>query len=119
MFDNDHASEADADVPHSADVDGLSRYVVMASWDDCPNLDEDAKRELAGEYLPSQLEARRRGVPSLGAGTIYPVPESDAEAIKARGAWIPGVGDAAAINISDGQQFRLYGASGSYFLIRS
>ena len=107
-----------------------------------------------------QRDARTKGIPALGSGAIYPVPESDirvpdfaipkhwprgfaldtgwdwtaavwgvldreaqvfyvysvykrgqaepavhAAAIRSRGAWIPGVGDAAAINNNDGRQF--------------
>ena len=74
VFEND-ASETDERAAPS--VEGLSRHVVMAEWDDCPHLDDDAKRELASEYLPYQIEARRRGIPSLGSGAIYPIPESE------------------------------------------
>ena len=138
-----------------------SKCVIMASWDDAPNLTEAAKRELLASIPPFQRDARSKGIPQLGAGAIYPVPESDfvvddfaipehwpraygmdvgwnrtaapwgawdrqadivylyaehyrgqaeppihAEAIKARGVWIPGVSDPAARGRSqiDGQQ---------------
>lgn len=141
----------------------LSRYTVMASWDDCPHLDAEAKRELLAEYPPFQRDARSKGIPALGSGSIFPVPEgeircapfevpdhwprvwgldtdagagwtagvwiawdreanvgylydcfkrSHAEpavtiaAVKARGAWIPGVADAAglAVTLRDSEQ---------------
>jgi len=54
-----------------------SRYMVMCGWDDVPHLDEKTKREIL-EATPSHLrDARSKGLPSLGAGAIYPVPESD------------------------------------------
>ena len=138
-------------------AESLSRYTVMASWDDCPHLDEDAKRELLAEFPPFQREARSKGIPALGSGTIYPVPENEmrcapfevpdhwprcwgadtdagagwtaavwlawdresnvfyvydcfkrshqepavtVQAIKARGAWIPGVADAAGLAVT-------------------
>lgn len=137
------------------------KFVVMATWDDAPHLGEDEKKELWNSIPPFQRDARSKGVPQLGSGAIYPVPESDfvvddfkipdhwlraygmdvgwnrtavpwgaydkdtdtlylysehyrgqaepsihAEAIKARGAWIPGVIDPAARGRSqrDGHQ---------------
>jgi phage terminase large subunit-like protein len=127
------------------------RFVVIATWDDVPHLSETAKAELLASIPPHLRDARTKGVPQLGSGAIYPVPESDivvqpfewprhwklvygldvgwnrtaavwcaydsqqdiayltsehyrgqaeppihAEAIKARGTWIPGVIDPAA-----------------------
>ncbi len=54
-----------------------SRYLVQATWDDVPHLDEKTKRELEASMLPHQKDARTRGVPALGSGAIYPVAESD------------------------------------------
>lgn len=133
------------------ETEGASKYVVTATWDDAPHLDEETKKELWNSIPPFQRDARSKGVPQLGAGAIFPIPESDvfiddfpipdhwprffamdvgwnrtaagfyainrdtdtvykysehyrgqaepaihAEAIKARGAWIPGVCDPAA-----------------------
>lgn len=54
-----------------------SKFVVTATWDDAPHLDENAKQELWNSIPPFQRDARSKGVPQLGAGAIYPVPESD------------------------------------------
>lgn len=54
-----------------------SKLVVMATWDDAPHLDEKAKAELMAAIPPFQRDARSKGIPQLGAGAIYPVPESD------------------------------------------
>lgn len=138
-----------------------SSYLVTAGWDDIPHLDEDTKRQLLERTPPYLRDARSKGTPSLGAGAIYPIPESEitvpmmpipafwkrayaldvgwnrtaclwgaedpetgvcylyseyyagqqvpsvhAEAIKARGKWIPGVIDPAARGRSqkDGEQ---------------
>lgn len=54
-----------------------SKYVVMATWDDAPHLDEAAKKELWASIPPFQRDARSKGIPQLGSGAIYPVPESD------------------------------------------
>jgi len=138
-----------------------SKFVVMATWDDAPHLTKETKEELWASIPPFQRDARSKGVPQLGSGAIYPVPESDfvvpdfqipehfakaygldvgwnktaapwgaldresdilylysehyrgqaepsihAEAVKSRGAWIPGVVDPAARGRSqkDGKQ---------------
>lgn len=54
-----------------------SKFVVMATWDDVPHLNDDVKKELWDSIPPFQRDARSKGVPQLGAGAIYPVPESD------------------------------------------
>lgn len=54
-----------------------SKYTVFAGWDDVPHLDTDAKRELLASTPPHLRDARSKGIPSLGAGAIYPVPESE------------------------------------------
>jgi terminase large subunit-like protein len=55
----------------------MSKYVVMATWDDAPHLSEASKKELRDSIPPFQRDARSKGIPQLGAGAIYPVPESD------------------------------------------
>lgn len=54
-----------------------SKAVVMATWDDVPHLSESAKKKLWDSIPPFQRDARSKGIPQLGAGAIYPVPESD------------------------------------------
>ena len=128
-----------------------NKFVVSCEWSEVPHLDETAKKELWDSIPHYQRDARSKGIPQLGSGAIYPVPESEivipdfeipdhwlrayaldvgwnrtaaiwgaqdpetstvylfdehyrsqaepvihAEAIKARGAWIPGVIDPAA-----------------------
>jgi hypothetical protein len=147
-----------------------SKFFVQATWDDVPHLDAAAKQALLASIPPYQREARSKGVPQLGAGAIYQIPEEDivvkdfaipahypraygldvgwkktagvwgardnetgviylysehyagqqqpslhAEAIKARGAWVPGVIDPAAQGRSqaDGEQIiQLYRSCG-------
>lgn len=54
-----------------------SKYVVNASWDDVPHLSAATKAELLAAMPGHQRDARTRGLPLLGAGAIYPVPEED------------------------------------------
>ena len=55
----------------------MSKCVVLATWDDAPHLTQQVKDELWAALPPHEREARSRGIPSLGAGAIYPVPEED------------------------------------------
>jgi len=55
----------------------MSKAVIMAGWDDVPHLSEEDKAELIASYPPHERDARTKGIPSLGSGAIYPVPETD------------------------------------------
>ncbi|WP_315128099.1 terminase large subunit domain-containing protein [Comamonas antarctica] len=63
----------------SPDPEGkvIGRAVVQCGWDDVPHLTAEAKAKLLSRLMPHQRDARTKGVPALGAGAIYPVPESD------------------------------------------
>ena len=52
-------------------------YVEFVEWDDVPHLSAQAKAELLASIPPHLRDARSKGVPHLGAGAIYPVPEGD------------------------------------------
>jgi len=54
----------------------VSKYCIQVSWDDVPHLSEKDKAEIRETIPIHQLEARERGIPVLGSGVIYPVPES-------------------------------------------
>ncbi|WP_271270494.1 phage terminase large subunit family protein [Aliamphritea hakodatensis] len=55
----------------------MSRYVVQAGWDDVPHLSEQDKADMMKSLPPHQKDARSKGVPSLGAGAIYPIAEEE------------------------------------------
>lgn len=55
----------------------MSKAVVMATWDDVPHLTAEDRHNLLESIPPYQRDARSKGVPQLGAGAIYPVPETD------------------------------------------
>lgn len=55
----------------------MAKYVVTATWDDVPHLTEEVKTKLWESIPPFQRDARSKGVPQLGSGAIFPVPESD------------------------------------------
>jgi phage terminase large subunit-like protein len=58
-------------------IENATRFVVMASWDDVPHLSREQKDLLWNSIPPYQRDARSKGIPQLGSGAIYPVPESD------------------------------------------
>lgn len=64
-------------IPEAAKQVTGTKHVVTCTWDDVPHLDAKAKQELAASYPPYQRDARTKGIPQLGSGAIYPVPESD------------------------------------------
>lgn len=68
---------AEAKVPESRHGQDLEegRGFVMAGWDDVPHLDGAEKKRLLAECEPHLVEARSKGIPSIGSGAIYPVPE--------------------------------------------
>jgi len=55
----------------------MSRAVITAGWDDVPHLSQQQKDELLASLPPHQREARSKGVPTMGAGAIYPILEGD------------------------------------------
>lgn len=55
----------------------MSKLVIGATWDDVPHLTPEQKAELWGSIPPYQRDARSKGIPQLGSGAIFPVPESD------------------------------------------
>lgn len=54
----------------------ISKFIVHAGWDDVPHLDERTKEELLAGTAVHLRDARSKGLPSLGAGAIYPYEES-------------------------------------------
>lgn len=52
-----------------------SRYLVTCGWDDVPHLSADEKRRRLAGMRPHMRKARSQGIPTLGSGAIYPVPE--------------------------------------------
>ena len=53
------------------------KYYIQASWDDNPYLSQESKNQLRATLKQHELEARERGIPSIGSGLVYQVPESE------------------------------------------
>src|SRR5579884_257764 len=56
--------------PHS------DRAVVYAGLDDCTFYTEEEKQRILESYLPHERDARRKGLPILGTGAVFPIDES-------------------------------------------
>ncbi len=54
------------------------KFVVGETWNsDLPHLPQEEKDRLKASYAPWELSARMQGIPTLGAGAVYPVAEED------------------------------------------
>lgn len=51
------------------------QFMVTASWDDAPHLDEAVKEQLLSVYSPAERAMRVSGQPSIGTGVVFPVLE--------------------------------------------
>jgi phage terminase large subunit-like protein len=54
-----------------------SKFVIGCGWNDVPHLTDRDKEDLLKSIPLFQRDARSKGLPQLGAGAIYPVPESE------------------------------------------
>lgn len=54
-----------------------NKYLVMCNWDQANHLTTQAKEELWASIPPFQRDARSKGIPTLGAGVIYPFGEDE------------------------------------------
>lgn len=52
------------------------RAFVMMTIDDAPHISSEMRDAIVASYLPHEREARVRGIPMLGSGRVFPVPES-------------------------------------------
>lgn len=57
-----------------------NRVVINMTLDDVPewgHLTKKQKEEIESSYLPHERDARARGLPLLGSGAVFPLPEAD------------------------------------------
>lgn len=55
----------------------MSKACVFVEWEDVPHLPKDLKEAILASIPAWQRDSRTKGVPQLGSGAIYQVPESD------------------------------------------
>lgn len=53
------------------------KFVVTCTWADVPHISAEEQASLLASVPPHQRDSRSKGVPQLGSGAIYPVPESE------------------------------------------
>jgi len=53
------------------------KYYIQATWDDNLHLSDETKQQLRATLKPYELEAREKGIPSVGSGLVYQVQESE------------------------------------------
>lgn len=56
---------------------GPGIYIQGASWHDAPHLSEEDRDRLSQSYRSHERDARTQGIPMLGEGAVFPVPDSD------------------------------------------
>lgn len=54
-----------------------SKFVAMIGWVDVPHLGETIKKNLLATIPPHLRDVKTKGIPYLGAGAIFPIPESE------------------------------------------
>lgn len=52
-------------------------YIENVTWDDAPHLSEEDKARIIKGLLPHEIEARTKGIPSVGSGRVYPLSERE------------------------------------------
>lgn len=71
-----YLTRKDTDTQISPEEVRDSRVYVMAGWENAPHINTDEQKRLISSYAPHEIESRTKGIPSLGSGMVYPVPES-------------------------------------------
>lgn len=68
---------SDGKFPSEEQCKKMHKYITNVEWDDAPHL-SDEQKEAYARTIPAYLkEARMKGIPSVGDGRIYDIPESD------------------------------------------
>jgi hypothetical protein len=55
----------------------MSRHVTFMTIDDAEHYSPEERAAIVAAYPPHEREARAKGIPALGSGRIFPVPEED------------------------------------------
>lgn len=55
----------------------MSKYVVMATWQDVPHLSPEDQADLLASIPEYQRDARTKGIPQLGSGAVFPISEEE------------------------------------------
>jgi len=55
----------------------VTRHVTFMTIDDAEHYTPEQRSAIVAGYLPHEREARAKGIPVMGSGRIFPVPEED------------------------------------------
>lgn len=55
----------------------MSKAVITAGWDHAPHISPEERARLLATCEPHLRDARSKGIPTIGAGAIYPIPVED------------------------------------------
>lgn len=58
----------------------LGQYLQNVTWDDAPHLTDETKQQLLAAIPEYQRDMRTKGIPLLGSGLIFPIPEERVKA---------------------------------------
>lgn len=56
---------------------GPGIFLIGATWDDAPHLADADKERLASSYRAHERDARTSGIPMMGEGAVFPVPDKE------------------------------------------
>lgn len=55
----------------------MTRHVTFMTIDDAEHYTPERRAEIVASYLPHEREARALGIPVMGSGRVFPIPEED------------------------------------------
>jgi phage terminase large subunit-like protein len=54
-----------------------AKFVTMVGWKDVPHISPERQKQLLATIPPHMRDVKTKGIPYLGAGAIYPIPEDE------------------------------------------
>ena len=57
----------------------MSRSVIRMTIDDAEHYTEEERQAIIDSYPPHEREARVKGIPSMGSGRVFPIPQEQIE----------------------------------------
>jgi len=51
--------------------------LIQAGWDDAPHMTDTVREQILSALPPHERKMREQGIPQLGSGLVFPLPESD------------------------------------------
>lgn len=64
-------------MPAKDDLGAKHRHVTQMTIDDAEHYTPEQRAQIIASYAPHEREARAKGVPIMGSGRVFPIPEED------------------------------------------